>query len=86
LLDSILLVAEIGELKATEGGIARASVIEAQVEQGRGPTATLIVRSRYTPTGDAFICGRYSGKAKSILDDNGKPHQERRSHPLLLRS
>ncbi|MEI6714925.1 MAG: translation initiation factor IF-2 [Verrucomicrobiota bacterium] len=73
LLDSILLVAEISEIKATEGGIARASVIEAQIEQGRGPTATLIIRSGTLKTGDAFICGRYSGKAKSILDDNGKP-------------
>ncbi len=73
LLENILLVAEVSELKATEGGTARASVIEAQVEQGRGPTATVIVRTGTLRTGDAFICGNYSGKIKSMLDDAGKP-------------
>ena len=73
LLESILLVAEVTELKATQGGIARATVIEAQVEQGRGPTATLIVRSGTLKVGDAFICGQFSGKAKSLMDDQGKP-------------
>jgi translation initiation factor IF-2 len=73
LLESILLVAEVSELKATSGGVSRASVIEAQVEQGRGPTATLIVRTGTLKTGDAFICGNYSGKIKGLLDDYGKP-------------
>ena len=73
LLESILLVAEISELKATSGGVSRASVIEAQVEQGRGPTATLIVRTGTLKIGDAFICGNYSGKIKGLLDDYGKP-------------
>ncbi|NBV86842.1 MAG: translation initiation factor IF-2, partial [Verrucomicrobia bacterium] len=73
LLESILLVAEVAELKATDTGIARATVIEAQVEQGRGPTATLIVRSGTIKPGDAFICGNFSGKVKSMLDDNNKP-------------
>ena len=72
LLESILLVAEVAELKATDGGVARATVIEAQVEQGRGPTATLIVRSGTLKPGDAFICGNYSGKVKSMLDDHNK--------------
>jgi translation initiation factor IF-2 len=48
-------------------------VIEAQVEQGRGPTATIIVRSGTLKVGDAFICGNYSGKVKSLMDDAGKP-------------
>ena len=72
LLESILLVAEVSEWKAVEGGVARASVIEAQVEQGRGPTATVIVRTGTLKTGDAFICGNFSGKIKSLLDDTGK--------------
>ena len=71
-MESILLVAEVAELKATDGGVARATVIEAQVEQGRGPTATLIVRSGTLKPGDAFICGNYSGKVKSMLDDHNK--------------
>lgn len=73
LLESILLVAEVSELKATSGGVARAVTIEAQVEQGRGPTATLIVKCGTLKIGDAFICGRYSGKIKGLLDDTGKP-------------
>jgi translation initiation factor IF-2 len=73
LLESILLVAEVAELKATEGGVARATVIEAQVDQGRGPTATLIIRTGTLKTGDAFICGNFSGKVKSIISDSNKP-------------
>ncbi len=73
LLESILLVAEVAELKATEGGVARATVIEAQVDQGRGPTATLIVRTGTLKTGDAFICGNFSGKVKSLISDSNKP-------------
>jgi translation initiation factor IF-2 len=73
LLESILLVAEVSELKATSGGVARATTIEAQIEQGRGPTATLIVRCGTLRVGDPFICGKYSGKVKGLLDDSGKP-------------
>jgi translation initiation factor IF-2 len=73
LLESILLVAEVAELKATTGGVSRGSVIEAQIEQGRGPTATVIVRTGTLKVGDPFICGNFSGKVKSLLDDNGKP-------------
>ena len=73
LLDRIQLEAEIMEIKATESGPARATVIEAQVEQGRGPTATLIVRSGTLKTGDAFICGNFDGKVKGLLDDYNKP-------------
>ena len=73
LLETILLVAELGELNATEGGVARASVIEAQVEQGRGPTATIIVKTGTLKLGDPFICGNFDGKVKSLIDDLGKP-------------
>lgn len=73
LLENILLVAEVTELKATEAGVARASVIEAQIEQGRGPTATLIVRTGTLKVGDPFICGNFSGKVKGMLNDLNKP-------------
>jgi translation initiation factor IF-2 len=73
LLDSIQLVTEVAELKATDSGPARATVIEAQVEQGRGPTATVIVSSGTLKTGDPFICGSFDGKVKGLLDDFGKP-------------
>jgi translation initiation factor IF-2 len=76
LLESILLVAEVSELKTDDRGDARGTVIEAQIEQGRGPTATVIVRSGTLHVGDAFICGHFSGKVKSLIDDAGKPMKQ----------
>jgi len=73
LLDRIQLEAEVMEIKATDSGPARATVIEAQIEQGRGPTATVIVRSGTLSVGDPFICGNFDGKVKSLLDDLNKP-------------
>jgi len=73
LLDSIILESEMLELKASTHQPARGSVIEAQIEQGRGPTATVIVRMGILSTGDAFICGNFDGKVKSLIDDLGKP-------------
>ena len=73
LLESILLVAEIAELQVSSRVDARGTVIEAQIEQGRGPTATVIVRTGTLQLGDAFICGNFDGKVKSLIDDGGKP-------------
>jgi translation initiation factor IF-2 len=73
LLERILLEAEIMELKASGEQTARGTVIEAQLEQGRGPTATVIVRSGTLKSGDAFICGNFDGKVKLLMDDMGKP-------------
>ncbi len=73
LLDRILLECEMLELKASSQQTPRGTVIEAQVEQGRGPTATVIVRMGTLKIGDAFICGSYDGKVKSLIDDSGKP-------------
>lgn len=76
LLEMISLQAEVMELKASPTATARGTVIEAQVEAGRGPTATVIVQMGTLRTGDPFICGDYSGKVKSLLDDRGKPVKE----------
>ena len=73
LLEMMSLQAEVMELKASPTARARGTVIEAQVEAGRGPTATIIVQMGTLKTGDSFICGDYSGKVKSLLDDRGKP-------------
>jgi translation initiation factor IF-2 len=73
LLDRILLEAEMLELKASSQQAPRGTVIEAQIEQGRGPTATVIVRSGTLKVGDPFICGHFDGKVKSLIDDLGKP-------------
>jgi len=73
LLDMMSLQAEILELKSSPNVPARCTVIEAQIEQGRGPTATLIVRMGTLRVGDAFICGSYWGKVKQLISDVGKP-------------
>ena len=73
LLEMMSLQAEVMELKASPTATPRGTVIEAQVEAGRGPTATVIVQMGTLKTGDPFICGDYSGKVKSLLDDRGKP-------------
>jgi len=65
LLEMIALQAEVMELKASPTATPRGTVIEAQVEAGRGPTATVIVQMGTLRIGDPFICGDYSGKVKS---------------------
>jgi translation initiation factor IF-2 len=76
LLEMMLLQAEVMDLKASPTARARGTVIEAQVEPGRGPTATVIVQTGTLKVGEPFICGDYSGKVKSLIDDRGKPLQE----------
>jgi translation initiation factor IF-2 len=76
LLEMIALQAEVMELQASPTATPRGTVIEAQVEAGRGPTATVIVQMGTLRTGDPFICGHYSGKVKSLQDDRGKPVKE----------
>jgi translation initiation factor IF-2 len=73
LLEMMLLQAEVMDLKASPTAKARGTVIEAQVEPGRGPTATVIVQMGTLKVGEPFICGDYSGKVKSLIDDKGKP-------------
>ena len=76
LLESILLETEMLELRASHTVPARCTVIEAQVEQGRGPTATVIVRMGTLKVGAPFICGDYSGKVKALVDEFGKNMKE----------
>lgn len=76
LLEMMTLQAEVMELKASPTAKPRGTVIEAQVEAGRGPTATVIVQMGTLRIGDAFICGDYSGKVKSLIDDRGQSVKE----------
>jgi translation initiation factor IF-2 len=76
LLEMMTLQAEMMELKASPTATPRGTVIEAQVESGRGPTATVIVQMGTLTTGDPFICGDYGGKIKSLMDDRGQPIKE----------
>jgi translation initiation factor IF-2 len=76
LLENMSALAEVSELKASPTATPRGTVIEAQVESGRGPTATVIVQMGTLKIGDPFICGDYGGKVKSLMDDSGKPIKE----------
>jgi translation initiation factor IF-2 len=76
LLEMMALQAEVMELKSSPTATPRGTVIEAQVEAGRGPTATVIVQMGTLKVGDVFICGSYSGKVKSLLNDQGEPIKE----------
>ena len=76
LLEMMALQAEVMDLKASPTAKPRGTVIEAQVEAGRGPTATVIVQMGTLRVGDAFICGDYSGKVKSLMDDRGNQVKE----------
>ncbi len=76
LLELMTLQAELMELRASPTADARGTVIEAQLEAGRGPTATVIVQTGTLRTGDAFICGSHSGKVKALFNDLGKPLKE----------
>ncbi len=73
LLELLNLQAELLDLKASPTVPPRGTVIEAQLEAGRGPTATVIVQMGTLKTGDAFICGDFAGKVKALFDDFGKP-------------
>ena len=73
LLDVIELVAELHELKANPNREARGVVIEARLDRQRGPVATLLVQTGTLNVGDAITVGPYSGRVRSMLDENGKP-------------
>jgi translation initiation factor IF-2 len=76
LLEMISLQSEVLELKSDPRATPRCTVIEAQLEQGRGPTATVIVRMGTLRVGDSFICGNYWGKIKQLISDTGKAVKE----------
>ncbi|GAB1341434.1 translation initiation factor IF-2 [Gemmatimonas sp.] len=72
LLDQILLQADILELKANPNRRAVGSVVEAQLDQGKGPVATVLVQNGTLKVGDDYICGIYSGRVRAMLDERGK--------------
>jgi translation initiation factor IF-2 len=76
LLDQVLLQSEILELKANPGRHATGTVVEAQLDPGKGPVATVLVQNGTLRVGDDFICGMYSGRVRAMLDERGKQVQE----------
>jgi translation initiation factor IF-2 len=81
LLEMILLVAEMLDLKANPGRPALATVLEAQLDKGRGPVATLLVRNGTLRTGDQFIVGSSFSKVRAMYDDRG--NQIREAEPAM---
>jgi len=71
LLEMILLQAEMMELKANPDKKARGTIIEAKLDRGRGPIATVIVQSGSLKIGDAFLAGPHAGKVRALIDDTG---------------
>jgi translation initiation factor IF-2 len=76
LLEMMLLQAEILELRANPRGQSRGTVIEAQFEQGRGPTATVLVQQGTLRIGDAILAGPYYGRVKALINDVGQQVKE----------
>ena len=72
LLESILLQAEVLELKAAKAAPARGVVIEARLDKGRGPVATVLVQSGTLKRGDVVLAGAVFGRVRAMLDENAK--------------
>ncbi|MBC8545872.1 translation initiation factor IF-2 [Clostridiaceae bacterium NSJ-31] len=71
LLEMVNLVAEVKELKANPDRLAKGTVIEAKLDKGRGPVATLLVQNGTLRTGDIVIAGTTTGRVRMMLDDRG---------------
>ncbi len=72
LLDMILLQAEVMEFKANYEKLARGHVIEAKLDSGRGPVATVLIQEGTLRTGEAVVCGIHYGKIRAMLNDMGQ--------------
>ena len=75
LLENLLLVAEISELKANPNKFAQGTVIEAKLDRKRGPSATILVQDGTLNLGDFIVAGNAFGRVKAMTDDQGKPVQ-----------
>jgi translation initiation factor IF-2 len=76
LMEKILLQAEILELKANPDRAAEGNVVEAQLDKGRGPVATVLVKRGTLRVGDTFVVGSESGKVRAMVNDKGKNIKE----------
>ncbi len=76
LLELIALQAEILELKANPNKPARGRVVEAKLDKGRGPVATVLIQEGTLKQGDAFVCGVFAGRVRAFFNDQGKKVKE----------
>ena len=81
LLEMILLVADLQDLKANPARPALGNVLEAKLDKGRGPVATMLVRNGTLRVGDSFICGALFCKVRAMFDDRG--NQVREAEPSM---
>ncbi|HEY0971017.1 MAG TPA: translation initiation factor IF-2 [Gemmatimonadales bacterium] len=72
LLEKVLLQAEILDLRANPDRRATGTVVEAQLDPGKGPVATILVQNGTLRVGDDFICGIHAGRVRALLDERGK--------------
>jgi translation initiation factor IF-2 len=73
LLEMVLLVTELSELKANPKRPATGTVLEAKLDKGRGPVATVLVQDGTLNVGDTFIAGTIVGRVRALIDDRGRP-------------
>jgi len=76
LLEMILIQAEMLELKADRTGLARGIVLEAELDKGRGPVATVLVQKGELKEGDPFLAGMHFGRARALFDPRGRPRRD----------
>jgi translation initiation factor IF-2 len=76
LMENIQLMAEMLELKADVNRKAKGRVVEAQLDRGRGPVATVLIQEGTLRPGNFFVVGQYSGKVRAMLDDKGRQIKE----------
>ena len=72
----ILLVADLEELKANPDRMARGTIIEAKLDKGRGPLATVLIRNGTLRVGDAVVAGAVAGKVRAVSDASGRRLKE----------
>ena len=76
LLEMVALQAEILELKANPDKPAHGRIVEAKLDKGRGPVATVLIQEGTLRQGDTFVCGQFSGRVRALLNDQGKKVKE----------
>ncbi|HEY3302622.1 MAG TPA: translation initiation factor IF-2 [Candidatus Binatia bacterium] len=76
LLEMILLQADVLELRANPNKLARGAIVEAKLDRGRGPVATVLVQEGTLHVGDAFVCGVTQGRVRAMIDDRGRKIEE----------
>ena len=76
LLETILLTADVKELKANPNRMAKGTIIEAKLDKGKGPVATVLIQNGTLHTGDNLVAGTITGRVRAMIDDKGRTVKE----------